>query len=208
MEVHSHPLPIISTAPKSLLVAGKALTGVGSQLLKIGVARGLRAVRGSLPLRLPLATFCRPSAHRRSLLRGSHRRATSGGNGISSNMARYRQASPLRRQNAGWAMLLRGFPIPVGGGPQCAIFVAAGLHEFQILRVRDFVLVDGERGDHDGVGFKLVVPAESSAARRRGPASQDPGELRPSPAGTTRLEKASGAVAGRTFCSSGRRCSM
>ena len=35
-----------------------------------------------------------------------------------------------------------------------------------ILRVRDFVLVYGERGNHHIVSFKLVVPAESSAARR------------------------------------------
>src|SRR5438309_11443098 len=55
---------------------------------------------------------------------------------------------------------LRRNPIPVGLAPEKWRVVRAGVDELEILRIRDHVPIDGERGHMDRVSLELVVPTK------------------------------------------------
>src|SRR6267154_1623189 len=58
------------------------------------------------------------------------------------------------------------FPVPVVIAPKCTRFVTARGNEFQVLAIRNFVLIDGKRWDIHSMGFELVVPPELAALAR------------------------------------------
>src|SRR5712671_704923 len=55
------------------------------------------------------------------------------------------------------------FPVPVVIAPKCTRFVTARGDEFQILAIRNFVLIDGKCWDIHRMGFELVIPPELAA---------------------------------------------
>ena len=52
------------------------------------------------------------------------------------------------------------FQSQVSIAPEDRVAVTAGVDEFEILAIGDFVLIDLEGRERDGMGFELVIPAE------------------------------------------------
>ena len=181
MDVHSHPLPNMPCTPNALRPCGKRIHGRGIPTCEIKVAefesQALRSPTDKIFLRhwawrrLRAATRLRwaatslPSAHRLSLPPGLHRPAN----------------PAVAERHRTWCDKAtdRAFALPESRMRNLALisnpslhcyqssslqkrrdFVAARIDEFEILLIRHFILIDGKRGDGDGVRFILVVPAE------------------------------------------------
>ena len=99
-------------------------------------------------------------------------------------------------------------PVPVLRPPPPRVLVAAGVDELEKPRVRHVVPLDGERRHVGGARGELVVPSERHRfavdAERRRSRAESRSIRRPAP----RLDRAGDRLAGRRFCSNGRRCHM